>query len=393
MMNKEIAKIETEIPDSGSIENNSTAPLNILEKYLNPNLSDGFDFPVGNPDGKGEYVSKTNGETYPGWYKAVRFGEEYSLGLHPAEDWNGSGGGNTDLGQPVFAIAKGKVIFAKDIYGSWGNVVIIEHQFLENAKIKTIYSLYAHLDEILVSENSKIDRRQKIGSIGDAHGVHIAHLHFEIRKESMKELPPDFWPSSKGKDLAWVKENYENPTDFINHHRKCTYPASSSQMMIAIKNEYKMYHLRNGDIYKTYEIALSQDPVGHKVQQGDNRLPEGEYKIIQKLKGPIGGEWGKFFGVGWLRLNYPNNFDAINGFEKGLITETQKNNIIQANNMGNWPPKDTKLGGGIGIHGWAGEWENDGYRHLTWGCISMHNYDLKHFFEEVEVGDKVLILP
>jgi murein L,D-transpeptidase YafK len=135
-------------------------------------------------------------------------------------------------------------------------------------------------------KTSKVDRRQKIGSIGDAHGVHIAHLHFEIRKESMKELPPDFWPSSEGKDLAWVKENYENPTDFINRHRKCTHPASSSQMMIAVKNEYKMYHLRNGEIYKTYEIALSQDPVGHKLQQGDNRLARGRIQNNPKTQRP-----------------------------------------------------------------------------------------------------------
>lgn len=86
---------------------------------LDPLLADGFDFPVGDVDGQGSYKSKLNGKTYNGWYVATKFGESYSLGIHPGEDWNGIGGGDTDTGQPVWATAKGKVVDSKDYGSPW----------------------------------------------------------------------------------------------------------------------------------------------------------------------------------------------------------------------------------------------------------------------------------
>ena len=74
-------------------------------------VADGFDFPVGAPDGVG-------------YYDALRFGANRHLG----EDWNGNGGGDSDLGDPVAAIARGRVTFADDVGGGWGNVVRVVHR-------------------------------------------------------------------------------------------------------------------------------------------------------------------------------------------------------------------------------------------------------------------------
>ncbi len=169
--------------------------------------------------------------------------------------------------------------------------------------------------------------------------------------------------------------------------------AKIDTLLIAHKSNYRMHLYAKGKFLKTYIIALGQSPLGHKVQQGDNHTPEGMYKIIQKSRGPFYGDAAAYFGVAWMRLNYPNNADALNGLKKGLITEAQKNAIIKANNAGMEPPKNTKLGGGIGIHGWYGNWPGDDNQNLTWGCISIQNEELNDLYSKVPVGASILILP
>ena len=86
-------------------------------------LADGFDFPVGKPDGRG-------------YYKARGFRAD----SHPGEDWDGVGGGNSDFNDPVNSIADGEVTFAGDAHSGWGNVVIVRHRFQEGGETKTVES-------------------------------------------------------------------------------------------------------------------------------------------------------------------------------------------------------------------------------------------------------------
>jgi hypothetical protein len=359
-------------------------------------LADGFDFPVGNPDGEGEYVSTADGRRHDGWYCATGFAEIYTeqRWVHTGEDWNGRGGHNTDLGQPVHAVAKGTVVFADACPAPWGNVVLIRHRYLENAKRHTVYSQYAHLRTVSVEAGQTVERRQRFGTIGqDPARSYPAHLHLEFRRANAVSLPPDYWPSSDGKDTAWVRAHYLAPTPFIRNHRRQTVPALEHEIIVAVKHTHRMTRYRDGEAINRYDIALSQEPVGHKQVQGDNRLPEGEYRLIQKARGPFtDGAFARFLGVAWIRLNYPNNHDARAGLARGIISRKEHDSIIAANNDGRWPPKNAALGGGIGIHGWAGTWPED-TRALTWGCISMRNEDLAEFYDSVSVGTRVLILP
>src|SRR5687768_12470330 len=127
----------------------SAASHNKFDEYLNTELppADGFDFPLGDANGKGGYTDKASGQRYSGWSVSVHFGQYYSYGIHPAEDWGGSGPPSSDLGQPVHAVANGKVAFADFCGRLFGNVVMIDHVFYENAEKKTIRSVYVHLQE------------------------------------------------------------------------------------------------------------------------------------------------------------------------------------------------------------------------------------------------------
>jgi murein DD-endopeptidase MepM/ murein hydrolase activator NlpD len=373
-----------------------SSAANSSASILDSTLADGFDFPVGNKDGKGSYTCLSNGAVYDSWYVATKMGEEYSLGIHTGEDWNGSGGGNTDLGQPVYSSARGKVIFAGECPSPWGNVVLIEHQYIENTEVKTVYSQYAHLKEIFVRKGDNISRRQKIASVGQGNkNEYPAHLHFEIRKESMRDLPVDFWPSSNGKSVSWVKENYESPSAFILRNRKLPVPCKEKVFVHVKKSEYKLFLYKNGILKKTYEIALGQQPVGRKEKRGDLKVPEGIYTICEKTKGPFDASvnWAnEYLGVRWLRISYPNQYDAEYGLKQKLIGKSEFDKIIAASRQQSIPPQGTALGGGIGIHGWTqSDWSNDGNRGLTWGCISMHNEDLKEFYDLTDLNTAIMI--
>jgi murein DD-endopeptidase MepM/ murein hydrolase activator NlpD len=375
---------------------NAISVENMLDALTDTSLAAGFDFPVGNKDGKGSYTSP-DGKKYDGWYVATKCAEEYSLGIHTGEDWNGSGGGSTDLGQPVYATAKGEVIFAGECPSPWGNVILIRHKFLENGKPSVVFSQYSHLQKIVIKKGDFVQGRQKIGTIGGGNNnEYPPHLHFEIRKEKMKDYDVDYWPSSNGKSVAWVKEYYELPSDFIKAHRKLTVPARESAIVLAIKSDLKLYYYEKGKLRKTYEMALGQSPRGHKQKQGDLKTPEGEYMIIQKTKGPFDpSDWANaYLGTRWMRVNYPNAYDAANALERKEITASQAAAIKKAILNKQTPPKNTSLGGGIGIHGWKGDWSNDdSERALTWGCISMHNSDLEEFYDLIILNTPIIIMP
>jgi len=383
---------KTETKGINDINSFANKNHDLLGDLFDDRLADGFSYPFGDGNGGGNYTCLADNKEHEGWYIATKTGEKYSLGIHTGEDWNGKGGGNTDFDQPVYSTAHGKVLAAGDFGAPWGNVIYIEHHFIENAKLVTVYSLYAHLNKLLVKKDQIVNERKKIGTIGTGHNSFPAHLHFEIRKQNMKDFEITYWPSSHDKSTAWVFENYFVPSEFIDSHRKLRIPSHENFLVVAEKSKYKIHIYNKGKQIKEYEIALSQEPLGHKQIEGDLKLPEGEYYITEKNKGPFHGAYKAYFGPAWFRISYPNIFDAENAYKIGNLSKMKRDAIIAANKKNQQPPSNTGLGGGIGIHGWAGEWPADS-RHLTWGCISMKNKELETFYELVPVNTCIFILP
>src|SRR5438552_8856762 len=123
-----------------------------------------FDFPLGSEHGALAY-------------NAQPFTENQHLG----DDLNGIGGENSDLGDPVYAVADGRVLLAVEGGPGWGNIIIVLHAYEEGGARKFVQSYYAHVHEILVEPKQKVRRGEQIATVGTANGRYWAHLHFEMR--------------------------------------------------------------------------------------------------------------------------------------------------------------------------------------------------------------------
>jgi lipoprotein NlpD len=90
-------------------------------------------------------------------------------------------------GDPVFAAADGRVVYAGSGLRGYGNLIILKH----NA---TYLTAYAHNQALLVKDDQTVKRGQKIAEMGstDADGV---QLHFEIRRQGKPIDPARLLPA------------------------------------------------------------------------------------------------------------------------------------------------------------------------------------------------------
>jgi hypothetical protein len=158
-----------------------------------------FDCPIGSEHGALTYNAQHFGE----------WNEDFGA-CHLGDDLNGIGGYNTDLGDPAFCVAEGRVLFAGNGGPGWGNLVIVAHAVDEAGRRNSVQSLYAHLDSISVAVGQNVGRGDKIGGIGTAGGRYYAHLHFEIR-----EFPaPHIGAGYRQRFVGW-----RDPARFLAAHR------------------------------------------------------------------------------------------------------------------------------------------------------------------------------
>jgi murein L,D-transpeptidase YafK len=122
-----------------------------------------------------------------------------------------------------------------------------------------------------------------------------------------------------------------------------------------------VYQNNQGKLKLINDYYVSQGRLGvNKVREGDQKTPLGVYYITSRLPG---AKLPDFYGPGALPINYPNEWDKVNG----------------------------RSGSGIWLHGTP----SDSYSRpplSSDGCVVLTNPDLKELSASVEIGNTPVII-
>ena len=132
------------------------------------------------------------------------------------------------------------------------------------------------------------------------------------------------------------------------------------------KSEKRLYLIKDGERFMSLPVTFGGEPKGHKVQQGDQRTPEGHYTLEWKNSN------SKFYKS--IRVSYPNAEDRA-----------------KAERLGVDP------GGDIMVHGQANgwQWASPLLQFFSWtdGCVALSNKNMDKVWESVEPGTPIEIRP
>jgi len=132
------------------------------------------------------------------------------------------------------------------------------------------------------------------------------------------------------------------------------------------KNARRLMLISQGEVLKSYKIALGGNPIGPKERQGDNKTPEGTYVIDGRNR-------DSRFHLS-LHISYPNERDKNRAKELGVSP-----------------------GGDIMIHGIKNgfSWVGDAHAEVDWtkGCIAVTDEEIEEISKVAPNGTMVEIRP
>ncbi|HHU89975.1 MAG TPA: peptidoglycan DD-metalloendopeptidase family protein [Clostridiaceae bacterium] len=180
LADKEVQRTQQKLKELEKAEDQLEADSKELEKLIRRLSS------------SGAYTGGVMQWPLPGYYKISSY---FGMRMHPILKYNKMHGGidiGAPSGTPIHAAASGKVICAAWRSGGSGNTVIIDHG-------GGITTLYFHIRNggILVKEGQVVtagDVIAKVGSTGLSTGP---HLHFEVRKNGVRQDPLNYVKAKK----------------------------------------------------------------------------------------------------------------------------------------------------------------------------------------------------
>ena len=164
--------------------------------------------------------------------------------------------------------------------------------------------------------------------------------------------------------------------------------AEQDLVVFVEKSANKMTVFYQGKPLKSFLCVSGVNTQGDKQRQGDNRTPEGKFFVTDKER--LNDD--PYLGRKWIGLSYPDPAHAQIAVADDLISMSQYQEIISANEQKVQPPQDTLLGGWIGIHGGREDLTKE---KINWteGCIALQDKDLEELYQIVQYGTMIVIVP
>lgn len=175
--------------------------------------------------------------------------------------------------------------------------------------------------------------------------------------------PPDRLQELREEAGARLKSLRERPDPKLMPRAVLQLRADQRHVFLvdAKRSRLYVYENRNGKPKLLADYYVTQGKYGiHKAREGDKKTPVGVYYITARVPG---ARLPDFFGSGALPLNYPNEWDKLNG----------------------------RRGSGIWLHGTS----SDNFSRAPLasdGCVVLANPDLDQLYNSVDVGKTPVVI-
>lgn len=391
----------------------------VFNNYLNsqtdlPYYAFIFDYQVGVPDGTGWRICRE--------FQSITttcFPDEDNTD-HLGEDWNWGSTPEADQGQPVYAIASGKIIHFShypdinsdpyDDEGNWGGVVMIQHHLPpwfndipnDSNGQKYVVSMYAHLGNDPnqqyyreFADGEYVRRGQLIGYIGsrNENGGWSPHLHLEIRTPLAEQNSGNQCnnPECLGPGYSTNASGWIDPSEFIDRHRP-NLPLSGDwnndhyDTIGDFRNK-----VLNDNFYITFRFDNNQPVNGSRTLNDSNAGQEVDFwqgginPAVQPGDIPIVGDWdgNGFDEIGVFRPKEDDSNQST--FYLDLHNDTTE---VRAVDFSYWP-QDIPI-----VGDWDGDEDDDigGYSssNYTFYLYTINREQVPwtaEFFAEIPLGD------
>ena len=164
--------------------------------------------------------------------------------------------------------------------------------------------------------------------------------------------------------LAFSQPGYSTELAMLTTEDTQSYPEVSK--VLVKKSERRLYLLDGDEVIRSYRIGLGDNPSGHKLYEGDERTPEGDYTLDWRNPN------SDFYKS--IHISYPNERDRELASTWGL-----------------------NPGGSIMIHGVPNDAKDMAFAYvgLDWtdGCIAVSNEEMDEIWQLVADGTPIRILP